>query len=67
MSNGERDLRAVLNQPDAATQLREVLPGATPAGQLCLVYDCEIVPPTSKLCLRCGNGPMSFRPRAGAS
>jgi hypothetical protein len=34
MSDGERDLRAILNQPDAATQLRQVLPGATPAGQL---------------------------------
>ena len=34
MSEGERDLRAVMNQRDAATQLREILSRATPAGQL---------------------------------
>lgn len=34
MSDGERDLRAVLNQPDAAALLREILSRATPAGQL---------------------------------
>jgi hypothetical protein len=34
MSDGERDLRTVLNQPDAAAVLHEILPRATPAGQL---------------------------------
>ena len=34
MSDGERDLRAVLDQPEAAALLREILSRATPAGQL---------------------------------
>jgi hypothetical protein len=34
MSDGERDLRTVLKQPNAAAVLREILSRATPAGQL---------------------------------
>jgi hypothetical protein len=34
MSDGERDLRTVLDQPNAAAVLREILSRATPAGQL---------------------------------
>ena len=33
-SDGERDLRAVLDQPDAPALLHEILSRATPAGQL---------------------------------
>lgn len=34
MSDGERELRAVLSQPDAATRLESMLSRASPAGQL---------------------------------
>ena len=34
MSEGERNLRAVLQQPDASQQLQSALPEATPAGKL---------------------------------
>ena len=34
MSKGERALRAILDQPDAVTQLEKVLPHATDAGRL---------------------------------
>jgi hypothetical protein len=34
MSEGERDLRTVLDQPNAAAVLREILSRATPVGQL---------------------------------
>jgi hypothetical protein len=34
MSEGERNLRAVLERPDASQQLQAALPNATPAGKL---------------------------------
>ncbi len=37
MSEGERALREILNQPDATAKLEKMLPEASPAGQLYLL------------------------------
>jgi hypothetical protein len=37
MSEGERNLRAVLDRPDASQQLQAALAQATPAGTLCIL------------------------------
>ena len=37
MSEGERNLRAVLGRPDASRQLQAALAHATPAGKLCIL------------------------------
>ena len=37
ISEGERNLRSVLEQPDASEQLQDALPNSTPAGRLYVV------------------------------
>jgi hypothetical protein len=42
MSKGETALRAILDQPDAATQLEKMLPHATDAGRLYILVGLRI-------------------------
>ncbi|PYI63305.1 MAG: hypothetical protein DMF07_10805 [Verrucomicrobia bacterium] len=47
MSNGERALRAILDEPDAATQLEKMLPHATDAGRLYILVGLRMRDPSA--------------------
>jgi hypothetical protein len=47
MSEGERNLRAVLDRPDASRQLRGALAHATPAGELYILVGLRRCDPAS--------------------